>query len=115
MDFHAREAEGKKIIEALSRLKYEMARDRPLEWVILAFQTSVLIGDRRVPDDGEAMVDVYNRELDSLTADGKGTWFTAPWLFAEYVETHIFYHWIRTDRLTRCYLFVTTTFHNNLC
>ena len=29
-DFQEREAEGKKIIEGLSRLKYEMGRDREL-------------------------------------------------------------------------------------
>ncbi|VDB92404.1 unnamed protein product [Peniophora sp. CBMAI 1063] len=67
-DFHEREAEGKRIIEALSKLKYEMGRDRELP---------------AIPEDGEAMVETYNEELERLKAEGKGTWFTAPWLYAE--------------------------------
>lgn len=31
------------------------------------------------------MVDMYNTELERLKKDGKGTWFTAPWLYAECV------------------------------
>ncbi|CAA7262587.1 unnamed protein product [Cyclocybe aegerita] len=61
-----KEATG--IIEKLSKLKYEMARDKPL----------VLI-----PDDGEPHVDTYNSELAALAKDSRDTWFTAPWLFAE--------------------------------
>ncbi|PCH42909.1 DUF89 domain-containing protein [Wolfiporia cocos MD-104 SS10] len=60
--------EGKNIIETISALKYRMARDRPLE---------------PIPDDGEALTDVYNTELSRLTEQGKGSWFTAPWLYAE--------------------------------
>ena len=29
------------------------------------------------------MVESYNTELARLTEKGKGTWFTAPWLYAE--------------------------------
>ena len=29
------------------------------------------------------MVEIYNTELARLTEQGKGTWFTAPWLYAE--------------------------------
>lgn len=29
------------------------------------------------------MVETYNKELEKLSAEGKGTWFTAPWLYAE--------------------------------
>ncbi|CAL1697865.1 unnamed protein product [Somion occarium] len=61
-------AEGKGIIEKIGKLKYEMARDRPLE---------------PIPDDGEAFIDVYNAELKRLEQDKNHTWFTAPWLFAE--------------------------------
>ncbi|ETW85861.1 hypothetical protein HETIRDRAFT_309837 [Heterobasidion irregulare TC 32-1] len=64
----ARITEGKVLIENFSRLKYQMGRDRPLE---------------PVPEDGEPMVDIYNAELARLEKDGKNTWFTAPWLFAE--------------------------------
>ncbi|KAI0072176.1 DUF89 domain-containing protein [Panus rudis PR-1116 ss-1] len=60
--------EGKGIIEKISKLKYEMARDRPLD---------------PIPNDGEAHVDIYNEELARLAKEGNGTWFTAPWLFAE--------------------------------
>ncbi|KAG6841397.1 hypothetical protein C0991_011561 [Blastosporella zonata] len=60
--------EGKAIIEKLSQLKYQMGRDHPLE---------------RIPNDGEAHINVYNEELDRLVGLGNNTWFTAPWLFAE--------------------------------
>ena len=40
---------------------------------------------RQIPEDGEAMVEIYNVELERLAKEGKGTWFTAPWLYAEYV------------------------------
>ncbi|KAL6308789.1 DUF89 domain-containing protein [Sparassis latifolia] len=61
-------AEGKTTIERIGKLKYEMARDRALE---------------PIPDDGEALVDTYNTELARLAEEGKGTWFTVPWLYAE--------------------------------
>lgn len=38
---------------------------------------------RPIPEDGEPHVKAYNSELARLNAEGKGTWFTAPWLFAE--------------------------------
>ena len=38
---------------------------------------------RRVPDDGEALTDIYNAELEKLTEKGKGTWLTVPWLYSE--------------------------------
>ncbi|KAL4247701.1 Sugar phosphate phosphatase [Abortiporus biennis] len=60
--------EGKGIIEKISKLKYEMARDRALE---------------PIPQDGEAYVEEYNNELENLAQIKKNTWFTAPWLFAE--------------------------------
>lgn len=37
-------------------------------------------------NDGEADVETYNSELARLKEKGKGTWFSAPWLYAEYVE-----------------------------
>jgi hypothetical protein len=39
---------------------------------------------RPIPADGEALVDEYNAELSRLEENGKNTWFTAPWLYAEY-------------------------------
>ncbi|OSX56693.1 hypothetical protein POSPLADRAFT_1076550 [Postia placenta MAD-698-R-SB12] len=60
--------EGKAIIERIGKLKYEMARDRPLE---------------PIQDDGEPQVEIYNTELTKLTEQGKGSWFQVPWLFSE--------------------------------
>ncbi|RDB19624.1 hypothetical protein Hypma_013262 [Hypsizygus marmoreus] len=64
----AKVAEGKVIIEKLSKLKYQMGRDHPLE---------------PIPADGEGQVETYNLELQRLGEAGKNTWFTAPWLYAE--------------------------------
>ncbi|TFK37640.1 hypothetical protein BDQ12DRAFT_685038 [Crucibulum laeve] len=64
----AKLTEGKEIIGKISKLKYQMGRDHPLE---------------PIPADGELHVNVYNSELDILAKDGRNTWFTAPWLFAE--------------------------------
>lgn len=36
-----------------------------------------------IPDDGGPHIELYNTELEKLAANGKGTWFTAPWLYAE--------------------------------
>ena len=38
---------------------------------------------RPIPDDGESLTDLYNSELELLKENDKGTWFTAPWLYAE--------------------------------
>ena len=90
--------EGKALIATLSRLKYGMARDRALEYVpvrlIVHFSgvrrrpredpsANYALG-RPIPADGEALVDEYNAELARLKERGKNTWFTAPWLYAEY-------------------------------
>jgi hypothetical protein len=39
---------------------------------------------RPIPADGEALVDEYNTELARLEERSQNTWFTAPWLYAEY-------------------------------
>jgi hypothetical protein len=57
-------AEGQKIIETVSRLKYEMGRDYEL-WL--------------VPNDGEFGVSTFNDELNALREISKNTWMTAPW------------------------------------
>ncbi|KAI0847176.1 DUF89-domain-containing protein [Daldinia vernicosa] len=57
--------EGKKIIEELARLKYELQHDRQLT---------------PIRDDGAADVAIYNRELEQL---GTPSWFNVPWLFSE--------------------------------
>ncbi|KAF8343221.1 DUF89 domain-containing protein [Amanita rubescens] len=62
--------EGKGIIAKISELKYHMGRDHIL--------------DRPISEDGDPLRDLYNVELERLKEDGKGTWFTAPWLYAEY-------------------------------
>ncbi|KAG8924972.1 hypothetical protein FRC01_010837, partial [Tulasnella sp. 417] len=70
--------EGKAIIEKASKLKYEMARDKALT---------------PIPDDGGPHVELYNTELEKLSANGKGTWFTAPWLYAECYLYRLFRTW----------------------
>ncbi|RDX41169.1 DUF89 domain-containing protein [Lentinus brumalis] len=60
--------EGKKIINEVGQIKYDMARDRALP---------------RIPDDGEALTDVYNAELDRLTEKKQNTWLRVPWLYSE--------------------------------
>ncbi|KAJ2915869.1 hypothetical protein MD484_g4554, partial [Candolleomyces efflorescens] len=60
--------EGNGIVAKISKLKYEMARDRALE---------------PIPEDGEPNREVYNKELEELALDNRNTWFTAPWLYAE--------------------------------
>ncbi|KAI0261931.1 hypothetical protein BC834DRAFT_893224 [Gloeopeniophorella convolvens] len=78
--------EGKALIGALSQLKYRMARNRELD---------------PIPDDGAPLIAEYNLELMYLTGSGRGTWFTAPWLFAEYRLLRAFFartqHWKTHD------------------
>ncbi|KAH6909443.1 DUF89 domain-containing protein [Coprinopsis sp. MPI-PUGE-AT-0042] len=66
-ELEARINEGKDIIGKISKLKYEMARDRPLDPI----------------EDDEPLSEVYNQELKALESDKRNTWFTAPWLYAE--------------------------------
>lgn len=47
-------------------------------------------GTRPIEEDGGAAVVTYNDELERLGANGKNTWFKAPWLFAEYVRKYFF-------------------------
>ena len=42
---------------------------------------------RPIPADGEALIEEYNAELGRLEEHGENTWFTAPWLYAEYALT----------------------------
>lgn len=64
----AKLAEGKALIEKVSKLKYEMGRDHVLE---------------PLSQDGGSHIETYNTGLERLAAISKNTWFTAPWLFAE--------------------------------
>ncbi|KAF1813523.1 DUF89-domain-containing protein [Eremomyces bilateralis CBS 781.70] len=57
--------EGKKIIEELAKLKYELQHNRQLT---------------PVPDDGEGDVKSYNVELEKR---GSPTWFDVSWLYSE--------------------------------
>ncbi|GAW01631.1 duf89 domain-containing protein [Lentinula edodes] len=83
----AKIAEGKIIIEKISKLKYEMARDHVME---------------PIPSDGEPHVELYNTKLEELTRSSKNTWFTAPWLYA---ECYLY-------RLLRSYFVQTTHWRN---
>ncbi|KAK1770718.1 DUF89-domain-containing protein [Phialemonium atrogriseum] len=57
--------EGKKIVEELARLKYEVEHDRPLV---------------PIRDDGYPDVALYNKELEQL---GNPSWLNVQWLFCE--------------------------------
>jgi hypothetical protein len=57
--------EGKQIISELAKLKYELQHDRELT---------------PIPDDGEADVEAYNKEL---AARENPKWHNVPWLYAE--------------------------------
>ncbi|KAI5120017.1 hypothetical protein M0805_008478 [Coniferiporia weirii] len=75
--------EGKRIIEKVSKLKYEMARDRALQ---------------PIEQDGEADVDTYNSELEALAEKEMNTWFSCPWLYAECYLYRLLRSWFsRTD------------------
>ncbi|KAF8430365.1 DUF89 domain-containing protein [Tirmania nivea] len=58
-------AEGKKIVEQLAKLKYEVQHDRQLT---------------PLPEDGEPDIADYNRELEALR---NPKWFGGPWLYIE--------------------------------
>ncbi|OTB02541.1 hypothetical protein M426DRAFT_322481 [Hypoxylon sp. CI-4A] len=64
-DDREKQDEGKRIIEELARLKYEVQHDRQLT---------------PIRDDGGADVSIYNRELEQL---GTPSWLNIPWLFCE--------------------------------
>ncbi|TFK47253.1 DUF89 domain-containing protein [Heliocybe sulcata] len=78
--------EAKAVIGKLGALKYHMGRDHALE---------------KIPEDGESHADIYNTALDGLEKNGKNTWFTAPWLFAEYRLLRSYFsttkHWKQFD------------------
>lgn len=57
--------EGKRVVSELARLKYELQHDRELT---------------PIPDDGEADVEAYNKEL---AARGNPKWHEVAWLYAE--------------------------------
>ncbi|KAJ9138304.1 DUF89-domain-containing protein [Coniochaeta hoffmannii] len=57
--------EGKKIVEEIARLKYEIQHDREIT---------------PIRDDGYPDVAIYNSELEKL---GKPTWLNTPWLYTE--------------------------------
>ncbi|KAL1302482.1 hypothetical protein AAFC00_002873 [Neodothiora populina] len=60
-----KQAEGKKIVEGLAKLKHELQHDRQLP---------------PLPDDGQPDIAGYNRELEQL---GNPKWFGVPWLYSE--------------------------------
>ncbi|CAJ2510520.1 Uu.00g133290.m01.CDS01 [Anthostomella pinea] len=68
-DDAAKQDEGKKIVEELVHLKYELQHDRNLT---------------PIRDDGGADVTLYNHELEKL---GTPSWFSIPWLYCERIST----------------------------
>ncbi|EUC60690.1 venom protein, partial [Rhizoctonia solani AG-3 Rhs1AP] len=73
--------EGKALISRLSKLKYDMSHDRPLE---------------EIPEDGGPNSKVYNDRLQDLANSDNNTWMKIPWLFGEAIATSGF---------IRCYLY----------
>ncbi|PBP16275.1 putative DUF89 domain protein [Diplocarpon rosae] len=61
----AKRDEGKRIVEELAKLKYELQHDRKLS---------------PLADDGQPDVAGYNKELEQLDSP---SWFDVPWLYAE--------------------------------
>lgn len=41
---------------------------------------------RDIPQDGDVLVAEYNADLEMLKQASRGTWFKAPWLYAEWVR-----------------------------
>lgn len=86
----AKEDEGKKIVEDLAKLKYELQHNRQLT---------------PIRDDGKPDVTLYNQELEKL---GTVTWFNVPWLYSECylyrrIATHfsLSQHWKSYDIFAR--------------
>ncbi|KAI8713478.1 Sugar phosphate phosphatase [Fusarium sp. LHS14.1] len=85
-------AEGKKIIEQLAGLKYEVEHDRKLT---------------PIPDDGfTGEITAYNKEVEALGPDAH--WYDVPWLFSEcymYRRISTFFrltkHWKNYDMFAR--------------
>ncbi|KAK9780489.1 hypothetical protein AB5N19_03814 [Seiridium cardinale] len=65
IDDQPKQDEGKKIVEQLAKLKYELQHDRQLT---------------PLQDDGKPDIALYNQELEKL---GTPTWFNVPWLYSE--------------------------------
>ncbi|KAF3023142.1 hypothetical protein E8E14_013892 [Neopestalotiopsis sp. 37M] len=86
----AKADEGKKIVEELAKLKYELQHNRQLT---------------PIRDDGKPDVALYNQELEKL---GPVTWFNVPWLYSECylyrrIATHfsLSQHWKSYDIFAR--------------
>ncbi|KAI9807389.1 MAG: hypothetical protein M1833_000134 [Piccolia ochrophora] len=74
-----RQQEGKRLVEDLATLKYELQHDRALT---------------PLPDDGVPDISGYNAELKRL---GSPTWFNVPWLYAEcYLYRRVAAYFART-------------------
>lgn len=68
---------------------------------------------RPIPADGEPSVELYNDELSQLAEKKLDTWFSAPWLYAEYVQTHHSGDDSDINHFLRGYLSVMTRLLNN--
>lgn len=87
-DLRSKVTRGTQVIEKVSKLKYEMARDRALGCVlglVLECKPSLTYFYRTIPEDGEFGAAEYNTALEMLQKENRNTWFTAPWLYAECV------------------------------
>ena len=110
---------GKSVIEKISKIKYEMGRDKPLLYDSINDSSSVPGGNwnsrvlgRPLVDDGEPSIRLFNQELAALEAQGKNTWATTPWLFAEsatFLYRSVSFNPQRQLLDSRCYLYVRST------
>ncbi len=69
-----------------------------------------------IPNDGERYSDIYNKELESLRDEEKDTWFTAPWLYAEFVllrrSDNKIYSITSAGAICRCFLILYSVLIN---
>ncbi|KAG8690409.1 hypothetical protein FRC11_011765 [Ceratobasidium sp. 423] len=72
--------EGKALISRLSKLKYDMSHDRPLE---------------EIPEDGGPNSKVYNDRLQHLANSSDNTWMKISWLFGDILRAT--QHWSTFD------------------
>lgn len=87
---HAKQQEGKRIMQMIAELKYELQHNRQLKYALyvlyLTCTRSCFVNtdhdfeSRPLLNDGEPDIAAYNKELEQR---GNPTWFDVAWLYAE--------------------------------
>lgn len=49
----------------------------------------LIASHRDIPQDGDILVAEYNANLETLKQASMNSWFTTPWLFAEWVSSSL--------------------------